>query len=127
MKYLTNILDDAGTLPSKMTGIASVVNASAIHAKQSFNLDSQLESYLDFIKDNNLHVLLPIFMVMGAFGYVCEYIKRKCPDCDKKWGLRYQGTENKATGKGSWFFRDDYDLYKCDGCGHEEWKRTPTE
>lgn len=69
----------------------------------------------------NVMIVLAVF---GAIGIVIDFFRRQCPECGKFWGLRYTGEwENLNADKFYWFLRDNIWLYKCKGCGYEEWKR----
>ena len=68
--------------------------------------------------------IIPVIAVMILY----YYLKRRCPECKKAWGLSYTGeTENWASGWLAWLMKDEYDEYRCKHCGHKEWKRSGSE
>ena len=81
--------------------------------------DQQIQNiYAGFFKDNNLHVIIPIIVLMATVGGVCDYYRRKCPECRKKYGLERLYTENTVKGILGWFIKNDVDTYKCKYCGY---------
>ncbi len=89
--------------------------------------DSWLES--DFVAEHSgklkhLQWIIPVVLIMIVY----YYLKRRCPECKKAWGLSYTGeTENRASRWWAWLISDEYDKYQCKHCGYKEWKRSGRE